>query len=597
MKPSKTHIPVESNSPLRGLATTPPSTRLSTPFSPNLLNCIVRDGIVTRRSGYQQIGQQLVGRVLAITEFGELGQDPNLVVLTSHRQYYYDVGTNTFIDLTPGLTSYTITDNVDGNSVQIAGDHVADFPAGRLVPIVGGSNAGVYTVDSAVLDTGNTVVTFVEPLPDVLIVDGDLVIADDFTTGTRDLIDYVAVTDVNGRRMIITNGVDTPRTWNGDTGTPFADWAPTFTDFVTCKTLCVFNEHLFLGNITTASNEEQLIAWSDAGDFDEFEAGQAGAQLLYTMSKGIVALKVLGDRLAIYSHDAVMTGVYVGGTAIFAFEVVIPEGTRLVCQNGIVSINLGHIYLSEENIYLFDGTRGNRVLGDQIYSDYKLYKDQANLHECCLLNDYSKRIIYISVPDITGGSNVYTVVYDIFDLGNLDWSKQKFVDQPRAFGFFTNHSVELTWDDASWETPSNPWSAESGRWSEESEQLEFPIPCFGTDDGKVFLLSNSVYADNGTVETQTYDTMDFTVPEIFHSLHGRWLEVEFEASGDDVDVSYSGDLGASFTAADSVELTTSYQWHRVPIDTTSRTIRIRFSSDTQFSLRWVRVWVRGGGPR
>lgn len=597
MKPQSGYIPVESNAPLRGLATTPTSTRLDPSYSPSLWNCTVRDGVVRRRAGYTQLGRRLVGRVMAITEFGEIGDDPWFVVLTSHRQYVYDPVSEDFLDLTPGQTSYTIVD-VSATSFTIAGNHVSNFPADRLIPVIGGANENVYTVVSAVFGGVNTVITVVEPVPS-LVVAGVITVADDLDTDDFAQINFAALTDTNKHQLLITNGTDVPRFWEGNTGTAFADWAPTITSipgFVSCRTLAVFNEHLFLGGIIGSTDQPQLIAWSNAGDFEDFDTGTSGTQLLYQLDD-IKELKPLGDRLAIYSEDAIMTGVFVDAPAYFAFEVVIPEGTRLVGPKSIVSINVGHVYVSEENIYLFDGTRGLRVLGDAVYSDYKLRKDFERLELLVGVNDYSKRTLYFSVPGIDTDPVVYSAEYDVFDLSRITWARETYAHAPRAFGFFTNRDVEYTWDDAPWEVDDNPWSNELGAWLEETEQLNFPIRAFGTNDGDVFLITESALTDDGTEVEQTYETMDFTIPEVFHSTFGRWGELEFEAFGDSVDVSYSLDKGASFTSLGTTTLTPSPQSYVIPYDVSSRVLRFRFQTTGYFGLRWVRTWVRIGGPR
>lgn len=598
MKLTQQYIPVESNAPLRGLATTPASTRLDPAFSPRLLNCVIRDGEVRRRGGYQQIGQRLVGKVLAITEFGELNEDAELVVLTTKRQYYYDVGTNLFIDLTPDQVSHTILANPSSTSVRVATDLTATFIAGFVFPIVAGANQGVYTTVSSSFGGGNTTITVAETLPAVGTVAGAIVLADEFDTEERGFIDFASLTDDNGHRLLITNGNDTPRYWSGDVGDDFEDWTPVnFPDFLTCKTMAVFAEHLFLGGVvTTTRDEPSLIAWSDAGDFEEFVLGQAGVQVLYQLGD-IRSMEILGDRLAIYSSDAVMTGTYIGGTAVFAFEVVIPAGTRLVSGGSVTNINVGHLYVSQENFYLFDGTRGLRVLGDAIYSDYKGRKDHENLYQICCLNDFAKRTIYWAIPDLTGGVMVYTVEYDVFDLSRMSWACEKYADNPTAWGFFTNHTVALTWDDAEWEPDDMPWEDELGAWAEEAEQLEFPIRCFGSDEGYVFLATEGVLNDNGTAAEQSYETMDFSVPETFLSQFGRWGEIEFEALGTGCEVSVSKDLGANWTSVEEVTLSSSYTTYRLPIDQSSRTLRVRFATETQFRLRWCRLWVRPGGPR
>jgi hypothetical protein len=597
LEQNQPYVPVESNAPLRGLATTPASTRLDPAFSPSLLNCVIRDGEVRRRGGYQQIGQRLMGRVLAMTEFGELNENKELVVLTSKRQYYYDVANNYFEDLTPDRVSHTILANPTDDSISIATDLTATFVAGFEFPIVGGVNEGVYTTVSSSFGGGNTTIVVEETLPDELTVAGAVVLADEWETEERAFIDFASLTDVNGHHLLITNGTDTPRVWDGDTLTDFGDWAPNFTDLVSFTTCAVFNEHLFLGGVTTTGSEEQMtIAWSDAGDFTEFEEGQAGLQILYQLDR-IIALEVLGDRLAIYSPDAVMTSVYVGGSIVFAFELVIPAGTRHVGGNSITNINVGHIYASQENFYLFDGTRGLRVLGDAIYSDYKGRKDHENLHRICALNDYAKRTLYWAVPDLNGGTMIYTVEYDVFDLSRLSWAREKYSVNPTAWGFFTNHTIELTWDDAQWEPDEMPWEDELGAWAEEAEQLEFPIRCFGTDEGYVFLATEGVLTDDGVAAEQTYQTMDFSIPQAFHSQLGRWGEIEFEALGNTVDVAYSTDLGSNWTSVETTTLSSSYTAYRLPIDASARTMRVRFSTFGYFKLRWCRLWVRPGGPR
>lgn len=597
MNPSQAYTPVESNAPLRGLATTPVSTRLDPSYSPRLLNCVVRDGVVRRRAGYQQLGQRLVGKVLGMTDFGPLDDDPTLVVFTTHRQYAYDPATEEFTDLTPNKVTYAII-TAGGAAFTIAGDHTTEFPTGRIFPVTTGLNKGVYTVDSSSFGSSVTTINVIEAVPNVGLVAGNIVLADDFDTGDLDLIDFETLTDINGHRLVVTNGVDIPRVWDGDLTNDFEDWTPDFTDFVTMKTIKVFSEHLFLGGITTSTTvDPKTIAWSNAGDFEDFIDGTSGAQLLYQLKSDILALRVLGDRLAIRSTDTIMTGVFVDLPAVFAFEVVVPEQAGFINLNAQVSVNVGHIYLSDENIYLFDGTRGLRILGNEIRSDYKAIKDHEQSHKICALNDQAKRTIYFAVPDVTGGTMVYTVEYDVFNLSQMSWAREKYADNPTAWGFFVNRNESLTWDDASWEEASMPWEDELGSWAEEAEQLNFPIRAFGSDEGYVFIATEGSLLDNGVEVEQSYETMDFSVPAAFHSLIGRWGELEIEIAGTKVEIYYSTDLGNNFTLISTLDLVGGQTPYRIPFDASARTIRFKLVSTSDFTLRWLRTWVRPGGPR
>jgi hypothetical protein len=631
-----------------------------------------------------QLGEQLDGVVLAITEFAPIGGTEKLVVLTSVAQYYYDVANDTFVDVSlEDTSSYAITAVNTSTPSFSCTAAVLQFPTGSKFVVTGSTgNDGTYTVANAA-GSPTVVITVEESIPDdtvdgnirattrwaVTVADdvndhftvaedvsaifsaGDkfwvresaggvhdgtweiqsvsgsgpteLYVTGDITSSTatgnvtrRDeltyaegmLINYAPVTDINGRRLLMTNGVDNPLQWTGDTSDPdhFMRWVPYFENFVTCETLWVFKEHLFLGNVETAASEPQLVAWSDAGDFENFIDGTAGAQLLYELPTGIQGMKTLGDRLIVYSQDAIASGIYVGLPAVFAFETIIPEGTRLTSPKSVVSINVGHVYASEENFYLFDGSRGLRTLSDIIRSDYKTVKDHDTLYKTAAINDYSKKTIYVAFPDSDTGAIVYTMEYDAFNLAQRAWSKIKYADAPRAFGFFTN-VIDYTWADTAQETalagsmtpPQSYlyWQDEVGFWHNEGEQGNFPVRVFGDASGYVYLDSESVLSDNGSTQDGHYETMDFTVPQEFLSALGRWGEIEFEARGDSVDVYTSAERGGTNLLVESVTLSAPIKTYRLPIDITSRTLRIRFEFTGDFLLRWVRAWVKPAATR
>lgn len=489
----------------------------------------------------------------------------------------------------------------------VAGDHESEFTANTVIYCRDSTgNNGTYTVASSSHVAGTTTITVNEDVPDTTF-DGDLTIRSDLSTSEGDIIDYEAVTDTNGRRLLMTNGVDNPLQWTGTTGTNpdhFMRWVPLYANFVTCKWIKTFKEHLFLGSVETSISEPSLIAWSDSGDFEDFTNGNAGAQILYDLTTGIQQLVPLGDRLGIYSQDAIATAVFVGLPFVFVFETIIPEGTRLASSNGIVSINVGHVYGSQENYYLFDGSRGLRTLGDRIRTDYKNSKDHDTLYKAAAVNDFAKRTIYFEFPDLDSSAIIYALYYDAFDLSNRIWTKVQYADAPRAYGFFTN-TFTYTWDDTTQEAAlattlglsDLPWSEEIGSWSNEGEQADFPVLVFGDASGNVYMVSESVLTDNGTTQDGYYETGDFTVPEEFLSSLGRWGEIEFEAAGDSVGVYVKGEVGARLITVDSsLTLATGYTRYKLPIDVTDKTLRVRFEFSGDFKLRWVRLWVRPAAP-
>jgi len=466
-------------------------------------------------------------------------------------------------------------------------------------------NDGVYTVDTIVFSTNTTIVVD-QTLPDDTN-DGYISHRVDRTYTDGDILNSEPLVDIGSKRLLHTNGVNNPIQWFGDINDSdghFLRWRPLLVSFLNCQTIRVFKEHLMMGGIETSADEPQLIAWSDSGHFDNYTDGNSGSQLLYEMTTGIQQLVTLGDRIIIYSKDALASGIFVGQPFIFAFENIIPQGTRLAASKGISSINVGHIYASEENFYLFDGSRGLRTLADIIRTDYKDQRDQDTIHQMVSLNDFSKKTIYTSVPTLDDLGMVYTMEYDAFNLATRSWSKEQYSHRPRAFGFFTNTFIYL-WDDTTQETilatalglSFLPWSHEIGPWSNEGEQADFPVRIFGDDSGNVYYSNEGTLSDFGTVKNGFWASMDFTVPEEFVSTEGRWGEIEFEAKGDDITIEAFADFGGRLAHTEVVTLVGANKHYRVPIDITSRTLRIRFSFDGAFELIWLAVWVKSTSPR
>ena len=522
---------------------------------------------------------------------------------------------STTVEFAPHAWNIQNIDNTGTDHFEVLGNHTAYFAAGTVFIVSGAtdsSNDGEYTVVSVADNSNNTDITVAalggDNQPGAA---GTIVAISPLTTTGEKFIDRVEYTDINRRRLLMTNGSNRPIEWSGTLSERFDQFRPNYEGFTTCRTVSLLNDHLFLGAITLAASGEadQEVAWSDTGRFNEFTLGNSGVQILAQFESAIKAMQVLGDRLVIYSDDQIVNAAFIGAPLIFAFETIIPEGTRLISPKSVISINLGHVYAAQENIYIFDGSRGLRVLGNLIRNDYKSVKNNDHLFKACSLNDFAKRTIYLALPDITDalpdgtgvGSIIYTLEYDVFNLSEMVWGKEKYDDDVRAMGFYYN-TVVVKWPDTASEANAYPsgvtWEDDTATWANEGEQLDFPIRCFGNEAGEVFIITEGIGNDNGADFTSTYETVDFTIPNSFQSTLGRWAEIEYEARGSTVDVSVSTGLGQGFTmVTEGQTLTGDYAYYSSKMDVSGRTLRVRFQTRGHFGLRWVRLWVREGGPR
>lgn len=531
MKRGLSYLPDESVYPSLGLDVLEPSDQIDPHYSPKMNNFDVVKGILTKRKGYFTLGGTLTDPILGVVEYESLTGVKTLLAFTTKKQYKLD-----YSDAT-SPTWVNITYQVTSADVNWTGAESDGF---------------------------------------------DYVIA----SGTDSMGTYV-------KWIIITNGVDVPRYWDGATS-KFVLYAPDYTSFTTCKALRMFFNHLILVNVTKGSNNGQMIAWSDAQSLTQFNTGLSGEAVIPGVKGSFVRAEQLGDRMVLYSTNSMCTMTYVGGTDIYSVELVGDE-TRLLSPKSIANLGAFHMFLSQENVFLFDGSRLMRTMGDKIYRQYREEVDVANAYQAFAFPDFARQQAYFVIP--TGGVHaIYKLDYDLSDIASSKWSRHQYADRPLCMGFYTR-TFDLLFDSILCQNLD--WSDADFDWSAGATKIGFPLRVFGTSGGRVMQADDTVGNDNGTGISAYADTVDFVVPQGFLSENARWLEIEADLQGTSCIVSYSPDKGVTYIPVDTIALGGSFEKYELQIDGYSPTLRVRFeNNDTLGSLyrRWVRVWLRPGGP-
>lgn len=587
MRPGLGFLPQDAVYPFKGLNTVEPSTFLSPSYSPSSLNAQTQDGVVKKRKGYVKLGNDVVGVVQNIAKFESVSGVRSTILLTTKRQYVFNLVLDLWVDITKRSTEYDIDAVSTGSktfTISDDGDLSSTFPDGHPFYVSGSTgNDGTYTIASTSYSAPDFVVTVVETIPSATADGGGKTVVE-FTGDQDDVMNWVHGTDNNGRKLIITNGVDTPRIWTGTD--EFIDWAPTYTNFVTCKTLEIFFDHLVLGNITLTGpvNNPQLLAWSDTADFNQFQTGNSGSNFLADSLGPIKTLKVLSDRLILYSSDSIAMMSFIGGDAIFRFDQVLRE-SRLFGPLSIISLGFIHVLLNGSGFQIFDGSRQLKPIATLIQPTIRdnLVSERAN--RVFGYDNKTEKILSFIVED-------YVFIAD-YSRGfeNLVWDRFVYTDTPTCIGTF------LVESDPVWTDFEEAWSEVEAAWDSFVSEIKLPKIIIGTN-GEVFTQTSDTI-DDGVDYSFDWQTKDFTIPREYISRNARWLEVEFEARGVDIDVSYSTDKGVTKTLIQSVALNTRFTVLKIPFDVRSETLRIHFNSTNSddFQVRWVRLWFKEGSPR
>lgn len=425
------------------------------------------------------------------------------------------------------------------------------------------------------------------------------------STWTGSISDPIEMTPIAGldgggnyaKWILITNGKDTPKYWDGITS-KVTDYVPIgITNFKTFRSAAFFYDHLLLANVTytTSTQSRNVIYWTDTASLLDFSGTNGGVVLISDIEGEIWKLLPLGDRLAIYAENSISTITYVGGSAIYTFEKIVGS-TRLVSMRGIVNVSGFHLYMNQENIIWFDGSKILRVMGDQITRTYReeLYVNNRDL--AFGYHDAAKRRLYFSVPTGPSSNKIYMMEYKVEDWLNSTWTTHDYNDDPTAMGDFSR-DITLTYDSSV--LAGVTYNACNFTYNQGTVKGGFPLRVFGTESGRVAVCDDLLTSDADEPIQAHYDTIDFTIPQEYQSSLARWIELEIDAKGFEVLISYSKNEGRSYTEIKNLDLTGEWKKYKVFFDTMSATLRFRFSNlcvNSKFSIRWIRVWLRPGGP-
>ena len=168
---------------------------------------------------------------------------------------------------------------------------------------------------------------------------------------------------VLGGILVLTNGVDVPTYWDGNTANnlvTLTDWTGT----ERCKALRPFKNYLVALNITKGStNYPHMVKWSHSADpgalpssWDETDpAVDAGEQDLADTQDEIVDGLPLGDIFVIYKERSMYGMQFIGAPLIWRFFRLPDNNQGAVARNCVAQTPQGHVVFSGSDVFLHNG--------------------------------------------------------------------------------------------------------------------------------------------------------------------------------------------------------------------------------------------------
>jgi hypothetical protein len=173
---------------------------------------------------------------------------------------------------------------------------------------------------------------------------------------------------------------------------------------------------VFALNTTDATDGARPDGWTCSGIYDQTvwtpsQATQCAKGRLIDTPGDIRAGKMLGADIIVYKETSMFHGTFQGPPLIWAFPCVSTQ-VGAPCQEAVVSIGVAHIFMGNDNFYVFDGTRPIPI-GDEIKTWWLNDIDPKYRHIVRSVHDHTESLIYWYYVSRSGGGKIdHCVVYN-----------------------------------------------------------------------------------------------------------------------------------------------------------------------------------------
>jgi len=369
-------------------------------------------------------------------------------------------------------------------------------------------------------------------------------------------LEYALATDTSmfdsngGSALIITNNQSDLLYSEGIDN--FKTLVHTFPSFSHCRDIEEFWNHFFLVNYNNGSNNVKSLAYSGAGDIDDYVSDSSGSYTLFdTVGKIKRAIKV-GYHFVIFSDFSITIGSYLGTITKFVFQTV--NNNLGLLEDKAVCVVSDTIFFigSDRRFYQYMiGSRpveiGRPVSDDLTYS-----------YSAKVFYDNTTRKVWFKI----GNSQYY-----LYNLNNDE--------KPWEYLELNDNICSLV-----------PYSGNLDLYR------SYPgTSAMLSTEGKTFILNEptsgtSAYTMAGVDIPCEYQTEDISVNDEYN--YARWQEFTFSAKSAIADASvivqYSVDNGDSWNNINDGTIyleTDEWKTYTVHFDVVSRVIRIRFTQTSK----------------
>ena len=407
--------------------------------------------------------------------------------------------------------------------------------------------------------------------------------------------DYIRKTTETEPWWVMTNGVDPIKKWTG-TGS-ISNLISTYPSGVTAllaNILIEFKGHLFLIDVSEDGNRyPQRVRWSNTAQPEDFLNGNASFQDLKGADWAKGAIKFKGDYLVVIKDRSIWVGYATGDSDVFVFEQKI---TGAGCAAGKTIEDLGDeiIFLGWDDVYIFDGINYESIAENDALNIHVREKIFDNLNPEQIGKSFgviieSQKEYWLFVPS-TSATYCDTAWCFNYDLNT--WTRHELDDVMVTFGYYEKQA-QLTIGDL-----VGTIGEQTFRIGSQATSQSAPTTLLADTSGYVWEYDTLTNNDNGTAIDGWFSTKDFNPTNLMQRFCMTRIDIYYTGHG--LDISYSLDKGATWTAIDSLGASDDlYTPQSVYLKIDCIMCRLRFRNNTagqhfEFSRANI-FWEPSGG--
>ena len=225
--------------------------------------------------------------------------------------------------------------------------------------------------------------------------------------------------------------------WAGNRETDFADLlggddyhdsASTFTGHY-ARQVGVSNNHVLLVSPREADSNNELvdnpqrIRYSQIGKLQSWTGAGSGSYDLFDTGGYNIFGAILGKQWIQYQNNSIWSLTHVGGSAIFAPRIEIPD-LGLLSPNLLYSKNNIHYFIGNDyNVYGYAGGSVKRIIGNNIHRYLQRDIERSKVHRCWITMGAENSRLWLYV--VPTGASYATFAYGM-DIITGSWMKRDF---------------------------------------------------------------------------------------------------------------------------------------------------------------------------